>query len=155
MTIIARTFIAIPSRSASETWEAIINLLAPAETAARKELKLITGIACSLITREAMKSAPIVIHGCGPQLRFYCIYHEDAITGDSANEGQLTFNPTAGEWAMSLPCPKEEMEWVQGSLLKKTKRITARDQEEQFESGNQEKSSDANVTLDKEAFFRL
>jgi len=156
MTVVARTLVAVPARSASETWRAIIDLVAPAGTDARKELESISGIASSLITREAMKSAPIVMHGSGPQLRIYCIYGEDAITADDANENKLAFNPTKEDWAMSLPCPEDEMEWVQNALLQKTERITARDQEDKFEPDKDEtkSSAGAKVAVNKEAFFR-
>jgi hypothetical protein len=155
MTVIERTFAAVPARSASETWRAVIDLIAPSGADARKELESITGIASSLITREAMKSAPIVMHGSGPQLRIYCIYGDDAITADDANENKLAFNPTEGDWAISLPCPEEEMEWVQSALSQKTKKVTARNQEEKFDTDKEEKSAGTQATVDTEAFFRL
>ena len=134
MTVVARTFCSIPKRSAHETWTAIVALLAPkAGSDARCELESVAGIAGSLITREAMNS-PIVVYGCGPRVRIYCVYNEDAITGDAANESKLAFDATDGDWHMSLPCPADDLDWVVGALAKKTKRITARDQAEAVES---------------------
>ena len=157
MTVVARTFSSIPKRSAVDTWSAIVKLLAPkAGSAARKELESIAGIASSLITREAM-SAPIVVHGCGPRVRIYCLYNEDAITEDSANEKELGFDATDGDWLMSLPCPSDDLSWVSNSLAKKSERITARDQAEPYDSedsaSSQAQSSKA-ASLNMEAFLK-
>lgn len=143
MTVVVRTFCSIPKRSALATWAAIVALLAPkAGSDARCELESVAGIASSLITREAMNS-PIVVYGCGPRVRIYCVYNEDAITGDAANENKLAFDATDGDWHMSLPCPADDLDWVAGALAKKTNRITARDQGEAVES---EESSQASKT---------
>lgn len=134
MTVVARTFCSIPKRSALETWATIVAVLAPKTgSEVRRELESVAGIASSLITREAMNS-PIVVYGCGPRVRIYCVYNEDAITGDAANENKLAFDATDGDWHMSLPCPADDLDWIVGSLAKKTKRITARDQGEAVES---------------------
>lgn len=157
MTVVVRTFSSIPKRSALETWCAIVGLLAPkAGSAARQELESIAGIASSLITREAM-TAPIVVHGCGPRVRIYCLYNEDAITGDAANEKELAFDATGGDWHMSLPCPADDLAWVSNSLGKKSKVITARDQAEEYdsdESTRSEAQSDKAAGINMEAFLK-
>src|SRR4030042_4651426 len=128
MTTISRKIIAIPARSASEAWKVIVNLIAPqTDSDAQRELLETTGIASSLITDEAMKNAPIVVYGVGPRIRIYCLYNEDAITGENASEETLPFSPTEGDWKMSLPCPAEDLDWVQRALKKRSGRITARD----------------------------
>jgi hypothetical protein len=159
MTVVARTFCSIPKRSALETWTAIVALLAPkAGSEARRELDSVAGIACSLITREAINS-PIVVYGCGPRVRIYCVYNEDAITGDSANESKLAFDATDGDWHMSLPCPADDLDWVVGALAKKTKRITARDQGEAVESDDSSQASkapghDESASINIEGFLK-
>ena len=159
MTVVARTFCSIPKRSALETWAAIVDLLAPRTGSdARRELEAVAGIASSLITREAM-TAPIVVYGCGPRVRIYCVYHEDAITGDAANENRLAFDATDGDWHMSLPCPADDLDWVSGALAKKTKRITARDQAAEVESRESSQAAKAARTdgaagIDMEAFLK-
>jgi hypothetical protein len=157
MTVLARTFSSIPKRSALDTWSAIIDLLGrKAGSAARQELESISGIASSLITREAM-TAPIVVHGCGPRVRIYCLYNEDAITADRANEKELAFDATAGDWHMSLPCSADDLAWVSKSLTKKSKRITVRDQAEPYDSdeatGSDAKSEKA-AGINMEAFLK-
>ena len=159
MTVVARTFCSIPKRSALETWAAIVALLAPkAGSEARGELEIVAGIASSLITREAMNS-PIVVYGCGPRVRIYCVYNDDAITGDAANESKLAFDATDGDWHMSLPCPAEDLDWIVGALGKTSKRITARDQAEAVESEDSSQASkaagnDGTASINMEGFLK-
>jgi hypothetical protein len=158
MTVVARTFCSIPKRSALDSWAAIVDLLAPRTGSdSRRELESVAGITSSLITREAM-TAPLVVFGCGPRVRIYCIYNEDAITGDAANENKLAFDATDGDWHMSLPCPADDLGWVVGALAKKTKRITARDQEEVVESEDSSQAlaagKDATASINMEGFFK-
>lgn len=158
MTTIARRIISDPARLATATWTIIVDLLAPAEdNTARAELLSVTGIASSLISSEAMKDAPIVVYGSGPRVRIYCLYGEDAITGENANETKLVSSPVTreGDWAMSLPCPKSELEWVQKALKNKSTRITARDLNTSVEDETRESTNAKSVTIDREAFFRL
>ena len=156
MTVVARTFVSIPVRSARETWDAICNLVAPnPNSAAARELSSVSGVAASLIAREAM-TAPIVIYGSGPRVRIYCLYHADAIEGDDSNESALVFDATEGDWQMSLPCPADDLTWVQSELAQRSKRITARDQEAQVGEDETEADSARSfvLKLDEEAFFR-
>lgn len=128
MTVIARRIIAEPVRSASETWDVIVDLLAPgANNKARSELLAITGIACSLIAAESVRNVPLVVYGAGPRIRIYCLYGESAILGEDANESNLTTSAVDGEWSMSLPCSPDDLAWVQAALKKLSSRVTARD----------------------------
>ena len=156
MTTVARKFVSVPERTATATWKAICDLLAPdPNSTAAVELASISGIASSLITREAM-SSPIVVFGSGPRVRVYCLYNEDAIEGDDANESTLAFDATAGEWKMSLPCPADDLTWVQRALSSKSSRISARDMEapgvEDAEKSNSSAASGDGVDL--EAFLK-
>lgn len=155
MTTVARKFVSVPERTATATWKAISDLLASdPNSSAAGELASISGIASSLITREAMNS-PVVVYGSGPYVRVYCLYNEDAIEGDNANEGPLAFDATAGDWKLSLPCPVDDLPWVQRALRNKSTRISARDMEtsivEQSETTNPSASLSKGVEL--EAFF--
>jgi hypothetical protein len=154
MSVIARRFASIPERTAMATWKAISALLASDSTLGpARELASVAGIASSLITREAMTS-PVVVYGSGPRVRIYCLYNDDAIEGDDANEAPLSFDATAGDWKMSLPCPADDLAWVQNSLRAKSTRIFARDMTapvEDDESGERKFSGDS---VDLEAFFK-
>jgi hypothetical protein len=114
------------------------------------------GVASSLIASEAVKDDPIVVYGAGPRVRVYCLYDEEAVAGDRANEQKLPESPTDGDWAMSLPCPAEDLPWVKEALAKKSNRVTARKLSEAVEAnaGWREGKGGSAVTIDKEAFFR-
>lgn len=133
-TVMARRVASTPVRSAVQTWAKIIELLAPdPSSAARKELSAAGGIACSSISSEATKDAPIVAWGSGPRVRVYCIFDDDAITGDGVNEDPLPTPPTEGEWRMSIPCLPEDVKWSQGKLAAVSSRISARSVDEDVE----------------------
>jgi hypothetical protein len=156
MTVVARRFVSIPQRTASATWSVISQLLvADSGSAASAELASVAGIASSLISREAM-TFPIVVWGAGPRVRIYCLYNDDAVEGDDANETALSFDPTDGDWYMSLPCPSEDLSWVKNALKGKSKRVTARDMETFLDSDEEEssKKSATETVVDLEAFFK-
>ena len=127
MTVVARTFASIPTRSASETWGLIVDLLAGrSDGPARLELTSVCGIAASLITDHCM-TEPIVVYGVGPRVRIYCVYDDAALEQDGVNEQPLSFDPTDGDWAVSLPCTKDDLDWISDELKKRSARISARD----------------------------
>jgi hypothetical protein len=101
-------------------------------------------------------TSPIVVWGAGPRVRIYCIYNDDAVEGDDANETALSFNPTDGDWHMSLPCPAEDLSWVSNALKCKSKRVTARDMETVLDSDEEDSSKKGatETTVDLEAFFK-
>jgi len=153
MTVIARRFVSIPQRTAVETWKAISYLLASDQKSdAARELASVAGVASSLITREAM-SSPIVVYGSGPRVRIYCLYNEDAVEGDDANESPLAFNATEGDWKLSMPCPADDLTWVQTALQSKSTRISARDMDSSVEP-EEEHVAGSGSAVDLEAFFR-
>ena len=155
MTVIARYVVSEPVRLATETWAAIVNLLAPeADSNARAQMLSVSGIACSLISSEVMKDAPIVVYGSGPRVRIYCLYGEDAITGENANEKSLVSSPVTGDWAMSLPCPESDLEWVVTALKKKSTRIGARDINDPVDDKPENSIGEKSASINREAFFR-
>lgn len=157
MTVVVRRIIATPARSASTAWATIVDLLAPDQDSdARKELESVAGVASSLISDEAFKNAPSVVYGSGPRVRIYCLYDEESITGDNASESALAFVPTNGDWRMSLPCPTDDLDWVQNTLKKLSSRITARDVNDAVADENSKsQSSSTSLEIDREAFLNL
>jgi hypothetical protein len=156
MTVVARRVIATPARSASSAWTVIVNLIAPDKSSdARKELESISGIATNLIADEALESAAAVVYGSGPRVRIYCLYNDKAIAGDMASESSLAFDPTHGDWRMSLPCPTEDLDWVNDALKTRSSRITARDVDEDVEpdGDSDHRKSSSEFEIDREAFF--
>ena len=127
MTVASRTFAGSPVRDASATWAAIVELLAQrAPISTRTELMTVAGIAASIIADRVVAAAPIVVTCDGPRTRIYCTYDDDAIEGDT-NEGPLGFDALQGNWKISLPCDVDELAWISNALAKHSKRIVARD----------------------------
>lgn len=156
MSTTARRIRATPARAASDAWQLIVDLLAPQDGAARRELIEIEGIASTVISTESPRDEPIVVQGAGPQVRIYCIYDEDSISGDGANESPLAVCPTAQDWAMNLPVDASDLAWITAALANKTTRVTARDKKlkpNQNAQKAQAKPSEQ-ATVDMEAFLR-
>lgn len=129
-TVASRTFRSTPQRDALQTWTAIVDLLTQGKTgAAPTELLAVAGVAASVIADQAPKDDAIIATCDGPQTRIYCLYDDDAIEGSDANEDALGFDPLKGDWRVSLPCPADDLAWVQGALKQHGSRITARDRD--------------------------
>ena len=127
-TVVSRVVRSSPHRSTSDTWVVIVDLLTQGnDSAARNELLSVSGVASSVIAEQAMKDAAIVATSEGPRTRVYCLYDEEAIEGGDAKEDALGYDALKGQWAISLPCPKDDLDWVQRALKTKSSRITARD----------------------------
>jgi hypothetical protein len=127
VTVVTRTIRSTPHRSASDTWDLIVQLIAPsAASDARRELARVTGVACSCIADESLATDPIVVYGAGPRVRVRALYGDEAIEGDAANESPLSFVPTDGDWRMSIPCNADDLAWVQRQLLATSTRVSAR-----------------------------
>ncbi len=163
MTVVARSLISIPERSATATWEAIVELIAPdARSAARRDLEAVLGIACSCITDETLADDPMVVYGVGPRLRIYALYGDDAVEGDGANESPLSYVPTDGDWHLSIPCLPDDLPWVQRGLNEVSNRVTARAlgtavDGDTAEGGDRSSITDGRVgplAVDRDAFFR-
>lgn len=126
--VVSRTFRSSPHRSGSETWDAIVAMLGRGKaTPAVDELNAVKGTAAMLIVEQAFKDAPLIVSCDGPRTRVRCVYDDDALDDSSADENALGFDPLQGDWKVSLPCPTNDLEWVQRALNAKSQRISARD----------------------------
>lgn len=127
-TVHRRTFVSTPARDAARTWNGIVDLVAPGNThPARKELLSVVGIAASVISDHAPKDHAIIVTCDGPRTRIYCLFDDDAVDGSDANEAALGYDALKGDWAVSLPCDADELDWVQRALKQHSTRITARE----------------------------
>jgi len=155
MTVVSRRIVSTPARSASASWDVIVQLVTAPGSTARQELQGIEGIASCIIAEESLKTDSCVVFGSGPRVRIYCLYNEDAIAGEDANEAVLTFMPTEGDWQMSLPCAADDLEWVKKALIERSTHVTAREAGTavDLEPSNASASSTGAV-IDREAFFR-
>jgi hypothetical protein len=116
VTTVARRFASTPRRTATDTWTAIVELLAPDPGAARDELDQAAGVISMLIADEATRDRPLVVSGTGPQVRVYTVHGEDAVEGTNVTEAALAANPTAGPWTLTVPVPDDDAEWVDAAF---------------------------------------
>jgi len=115
--------------AASETWQRIIDLVTGQGSSDVQQLKAAVGVMASIITDEHPANRAILIEGVGPQLRIYCRYGMKAVEEGSGVDS-LTWNPTAGDWTMHVPCDAENMDWVKESLSATSPRIKVFDVDE-------------------------
>lgn len=152
-TVVVRRIASTPARTAAETWLKLLDLVASPGSPGRAELEGVGGVVMSLIAAEAMRVTPITVHGVGPRLRVYCLYDDDAIAGDEALEDPLAWSPTDGDWHMAVPCPSEDVEWVQVALKTKSTRVTTlAESDETPEAAKSAASED--LQIDRAAFDR-
>ena len=102
MTTHVRRFASIPARTSTQTWRAVLDVIdPPPET--RKRLEAATNAAAISIAEEVTTTDPIVLIGCGPQLRIYTVHGEDSLNGTHVNERPvpgLAFNIG---WKLYIP----------------------------------------------------
>ena len=156
-TVVKRVVRGPPHRDSVETWDFIVQLLTQGKTSAKRdELLAVAGVASSILTEMAPKDAAIVVECKGPRTRIYCLYDEDAIDGSDAKEDALGFDPLEGEWFISLPCPKDDLAWVERALKAKSTRITARDMTSKLgsESDENSKKATADFSFDANEFLK-
>ena len=141
---VRRDISSIPHRSASETWQRIIDLVTGPDSKDGGQLNAAAGVMASIITDEHPGAKAIVLEGVGAQLRIYCRYGMEAIEEGSSVDA-LTWNPTAGDWTMHVPCDADNMSWVKASLAKTSPRIQV------FDVTDEERSEDTSANPAKAA----
>ncbi len=146
---IRRDISSIPERSASETWQRIIDLVTGKGSADVQQLKAAAGVMGSIITDEHPAARPILLEGSGPQLRIYCSYGMNAIEQGSKVDS-LNWNPTDGNWTMHVPCDAENIDWVKKSLAGTSPRIKVFDvaDEERADGEQQQASAKSEIVVD-------
>lgn len=126
---VRRDISSIPYRSAGDTWQRIVDLITGGGSKDVQQLKDAAGVMGSIITAEHPAVRAIFVEGVGPQLRIYCRYGMKAVEHGGAVDA-LTWNPTAGEWTMHVPCDAENIDWVRKSLARTSPRIEVFDVED-------------------------
>jgi hypothetical protein len=127
MSVVARKFNASPARLSSETWAAISKLVCGSDEKALVEFAAVAGIGSSLLNDQLFEANAMVVISKGPRLRIYCLYGEDAISGEDQNEESLSWKPTKEEWHGFLPCAADELKEVKKALKSKSYKFTAYD----------------------------
>ena len=112
---VRRDISSIPLRSASDTWQQIVTLITGNGSKDASHLTAAAGIIASIITDEHPAARAIIVEGVDAQLRIYCRYGMAAIE-EGGDVDPLTWNPTAGDWTIHVPCDEENLDWVKKSL---------------------------------------
>lgn len=146
---IRRDISSIPDRSASETWQRIIDLVTGNGSKDTQQLKAAAGVMGSIITDEHPAARPILVEGVGPQLRIYCCYGVNAIE-NGGKVDPLNWNPTKGDWTMHVPCDAENIDWVRKSLAGTSPRIRVFDvkDEDRAEDEQEETAAKSEIVVD-------
>ena len=118
-----RNIASIPIRSASETWKAIIDLVTRVDSVDGAQLAAASSVMESLIVDGYPANVPIVLKGHGPRLVIYCFYGEDALEAGNEIE-RLHWNPTGGDWSMTVPCDPEDVDRINKVLRSRAPRIS-------------------------------
>jgi len=158
MSTVARHFTASPARLSSATWQAISGLICKTDRDAAAEFAKVGGLASSLINEKFFADNPLVLKNKGPRLRVYCIYGEDAITGDDVNESDLTWSPTSDEWHAFLPCSADEYDEMTASLKGKSVKFSIYNIEKGIPDDTEQEMADsatAAASVDWGAFKKL
>jgi hypothetical protein len=155
-TVVSRVVRSSPHRDTAATWDVIVDLLTQGRhDAARDELMAVAGVASAVIAERAPADAAIVAICDGPRTRIYCLYDDDAIEGADAKEDALGYEPLKGDWAVSLPCPADDLAWVQRALKAKSTRVTARDQSSKLvDNADTGEKAQGALSIDVETFLK-
>lgn len=142
MSIVSRKFAASPARTAADTWNIIVNVIAAESESAKQSLNDITGVIASIISDETPANNAITVIGDGPRLRMYCLYGDDAI-GDEANEATLSWKPFENNWEIYFPVEESDYDWVTKLLKEKNSRFKTYKAGEKIEGEDKEKENNA------------
>lgn len=115
--VIARRIAAIPARTSVETWQTIVDLLAPPGSGAHRELTTITSVAAILIAEEYTRRAPIVIMpAAGARIRVHTVHGVEAIEAIGEETPLYGGGLTQPGWRMSLPCGADDLDDITAEL---------------------------------------
>ena len=154
-TVVSRIVRSSPHRDTAATWNVIVDLLTQGKQGAvRDDLMAVAGVASAVIAERAPADAAIVVTCDGPRTRIYCLYDDGAIEGADAKEDPLGYEPLKGDWAVSLPCPADDLAWVQRALKAKSTKVTARDQSSKLNDNVNTVKKAESMSFDVEAFLK-
>jgi len=114
---ISRRIAAIPARTSTETWQAIVDLLAEAGSEAHQELIAVTSIAAILISEEYTRDTPIVVKPIsGARIRVRTVHGMDAIEAINDETPLYTGGLSEPGWSVSLPCGADDLDEMTAAL---------------------------------------
>lgn len=157
LSVSVRKVVACPERTASEVWDFITEMLCHSSQEAAQQFKDVKGGVSSVISDEILENSAIVIKGTGPIVRIYCLYGDDAISGEDKKEEPINWELFKDGWKVYIPCIEEEIDSLKKYLEKKSNRFEVYNKNEKL-SFNETKSSsipDDTLFIDEEALKKL
>ncbi|WP_420312231.1 hypothetical protein ACOB87_34785 [Streptomyces sp. YS-B37] len=117
MSVIARRIASVPHRTSSQTWQAIVDLLAPDAGPARTALLAVAGQGAVTIAEEFTSSPAIVIlPATGPRIRIRTVHGSDSFDA-AESETPLSSRPLEQSgWHLSLPCAEDDLDELRTAL---------------------------------------
>lgn len=142
-----RTIASTPQRTAKATWARIIQLISAQDSVDTAQLEAARAVAEASIADECPTKDPIVVSGNGPRLVIYLVYDQDALeAGDAVDE--LTWNPTGGDWSISLPADERDVAWMCKALATCAPRFSVRKLGEPVSEDESNASGVSALTID-------
>ncbi|MEV6381985.1 hypothetical protein AB0M31_21550 [Streptomyces sp. NPDC051773] len=117
MSVIARRIASVPHRTSSQTWQAIVDLLAPDVGPGRTILLAVAGPVAVAIAEEYTGGAAIVVlPATGPRIRIRTVHGGDALDA-AQSETPLSSRPLEQPgWHLSLPSAEHDLEELREAL---------------------------------------
>lgn len=145
---VRRDIASIPLRSAVDTWAEYKKLVTETGSVDVEQFDAAASVMTSLITDEAFKDEPLALTGVSHRLVVYLLHGHDALEVGT-NIDKLAWNPTAGDWKLFVPCPKEQYDWAKKTLATRAPRFVVlkpgeRAKEEEEDAGTAKAGVDVN-----------
>ena len=115
MTAIARRVRATPVRTTADTWAFVVDLISSGSDTMCSYLERAGNAAAMLVGEEHTRLHPMVLSGCGPQVRIYTLHDTAAIDGSNANQQRLLLAPTDG-WEIALPATGTDLDLAAAAI---------------------------------------
>lgn len=117
MSVIARRIASVPYRTSSQTWQAVVDLLAPIQGPARTALLAATGPCAVAIAEEhTSRAAIVVLPASGPRIRIRTVHGADAPDVADAETPLMSHPLDEVGWTLSLPCAAEDLDELRIAL---------------------------------------
>jgi hypothetical protein len=110
VSVLSRRVASVPTRTSSDTWRVIIDLLARPDEPARAQLDAVTGIAALLVAEEYTAQAPIVVQpASGDRVHIYTVHGEAALEAEPSEQPLANWPLAVPGWTISLPSAEADL----------------------------------------------
>lgn len=150
---VRRDISSIPLRSGEETWAEYKKLVTGPGSLDPGQFDAAATVMTSLITDEAFRDEPLTLSGVSHRLVVYLLHGHDALEA-GAGIDKLTWNPTAGDWKLFVPCPEEQFDWAKKTLAARAPRFVVLKPGEKVKEEEETEATEAALGVNWEVFGR-